>query len=173
MDASYCNNNTTASTLFVGDLSIFVTEKDLIHAFSCYGDIDEIKIMRCNETKKNLSYGFVKFISADAAFKAQEELNGSILQGRPMRIGWGMRKPFLQQQSSSTAVRSSIHINYQTNQVIHIVLWNWNRTYSLTLYFISFTDRPCTDWDLLRRNIQSIWNGCWSVCQEVRDQWGA
>jgi hypothetical protein len=70
-------------------------------------------------------------------------------------------------------VRSSIHINYQTNQVIHIVLWNWNRTYSLTLYFISFTDRPCTDWDLLRRNIQSIWNGCWSVCQEVRDQWGA
>ena len=118
MDASYCNNNTTASTLFVGDLSIFVTEKDLIHAFSCYGDIDEIKIMRCNETKKNLSYGFVKFISADAALKAQEELNGSILQGRPMRIGWGMRKPFLQQQSSSTAVRSSIHINYQTNQVI-------------------------------------------------------
>ena len=113
MDTSPCNT----SNLFVGDLSIFANEKDLLHAFSCYGDIDEVKIMRCTETKKNLSYGFVKFLSTDAAIKAQEELNGSILQGRPMRIGWGMRKPFLQAQTNSATARSSIHINYQTNQV--------------------------------------------------------
>ena len=72
-------------TLFVGDLSIFCTETDLREAFSAFGELSEVKIIRCEETKKNLSYGFVKFAETESAVKAIDELNGSMLCGRPLR----------------------------------------------------------------------------------------
>jgi len=72
-------------TLFVGDLSIFCTEEDLREAFEEYGELSEVKIIRCEETKKNLSYGFVKYVETEAAVRAIEELNGSMLCGRPLR----------------------------------------------------------------------------------------
>jgi RNA recognition motif-containing protein len=73
-------------TLFVGDLSIFCTEDDVREAFATYGEPLEVKIIRCEETKKNLSYGFVKFATSEAAMNAIEALNGTMLCGRPMRF---------------------------------------------------------------------------------------
>jgi RNA recognition motif-containing protein len=73
------------STVFVGDLSIFVTEGDLVLAFQPFGSIVDAKVMRCEETHKNLSYGFVKFSESAAAVAAMEDLNGKLLCGRPMR----------------------------------------------------------------------------------------
>jgi RNA recognition motif-containing protein len=73
-------------TLFVGDLSIFCTEDDVREAFATYGEPLEVKIIRCEETKKNLSYGFVKFATSEAATNAIEALNGTMLCGRPMRF---------------------------------------------------------------------------------------
>lgn len=78
--------NSTQYTLFVGDLSIFCTEEDLKELFEQYGELAEVKIIRCEETKKNLSYGFVKYVETDAAVKANEELNGTMLCGRPLRF---------------------------------------------------------------------------------------
>jgi RNA recognition motif-containing protein len=73
-------------TLFVGDLSIFCTEDEVCEAFTTYGEPLEVKIIRCEETKKNLSYGFVKFATSEAAMNAIEALNGTMLCGRPMRF---------------------------------------------------------------------------------------
>lgn len=72
-------------TLFVGDLSIFCTEDHLREAFEDYGELLEVKIIRCEETKKNLSYGFVKYAETDSAVKAIEELDGAMVCGRPLR----------------------------------------------------------------------------------------
>lgn len=74
------------NTLFVGDLSIFCTEDDLRELFEKFGELSEVKIIRCEETKKNLSYGFVKYVETEAAVKANEELNGTMLCGRPLRF---------------------------------------------------------------------------------------
>eukprot|EP01032_Pedospumella_encystans_P025922 gene25922-29282_t len=84
--------NSMQYTLFVGDLSIFCTEEDLRELFEQYGELAEVKIIRCEETKKNLSYGFVKFVDTEAAVKANEELNGTLLCGRPLRINWASRR---------------------------------------------------------------------------------
>lgn len=73
-------------TLFVGDLSIFCTEADLRELFETFGELSEVKIIRCEETKKNLSYGFVKYEDTEAAVKAIDELNGFMLCGRPLRL---------------------------------------------------------------------------------------
>lgn len=78
-------NNNGKSSLFIGDLAIFCSEREIEEAFSPYGEIQEIKIMRSEETSRNLSYGFIKYSSAQAAKRAMTELNGVILCGRPLR----------------------------------------------------------------------------------------
>ena len=45
----------------------------------------EAKVMRCEETNKNLCYGFIKFAASSAAIKAMQEMNGKLLCGRPLR----------------------------------------------------------------------------------------
>lgn len=72
-------------SLFVGDLAIFCTELDLERVFSPFGNIAEIKIMRSEETYRNLSYGFVKFSTFESAQQAMNALDGVLLCGRPMR----------------------------------------------------------------------------------------
>jgi heterogeneous nuclear ribonucleoprotein A1/A3 len=73
------------SSLFVGDLSIFCSEEHLRATFSCFGIVEEAKVIRCETTLKNLCYGFVRFDTLSSASAAMEYLNGQLLYGRPMR----------------------------------------------------------------------------------------
>lgn len=73
------------STVFVGNLSVFVTEHDLEHLFSAYGTILEIRMAKSEDRSKHLSYGFVKFANVASAQLAMHELNGSLLCGRPLK----------------------------------------------------------------------------------------
>jgi cold-inducible RNA-binding protein len=89
-DCSALATNTTSpgthkSSLFLGDLSAFCTERDIHETFSPYGDILEIKIMRSEDSQRNLSYGFIKFASSAAAKKALNGLNGVLFCGRNLR----------------------------------------------------------------------------------------
>lgn len=72
-------------TLFLGDLSTFCNEEDIHNAFSPFGFIQEIKIMRSEETNRNLSYGFIKFSSPADARKAMNALDGTLFCGRHLR----------------------------------------------------------------------------------------
>lgn len=76
-----------AVSLFVGDLSIFCTEDQIREFFSPFGKIDDVKIIRCETTQKNLCYGFVKFSAQESAAAAMKERNKTLLCGRPIRCG--------------------------------------------------------------------------------------
>lgn len=78
-------DNAQHGSLFVGDLSIFCTEADMQESFQPFGEIVEVKVMRCDETHKNLCYGFVKFSNQEDAQRAMDSLNSALLCGRPMR----------------------------------------------------------------------------------------
>ena len=78
-------DNAQHGSLFVGDLSIFCTEADMQESFQSFGEIVEVKVMRCDETHKNLCYGFVKFSNQEDAQRAMDSLNSALLCGRPMR----------------------------------------------------------------------------------------
>lgn len=114
-------------TLFVGDLSIFCGEDDLREAFVRFGDVLEAKIIRCEETKKNLSYGFVKFSDREAAATAIDSLNGTLLCGRPLRIGWATRRSRHEYDAPPAAPqrnhgeRSSVHVSYSSEQTDDLV----------------------------------------------------
>jgi len=72
-------------SIFVGNLAIFCTQKDIEEAFMPFGHIVNISIKCDEETSKNLSYGFIKYSSEASALHAMNALNGTILCGRPLR----------------------------------------------------------------------------------------
>jgi len=116
-------NNNGKSSLFIGDLAIFCSEREIEDAFSPYGEIQEIKIMRSEETSRNLSYGFIKFSSALAAKRAMTELNGVILCGRPLRIRWATYKSKVGSKEPKQDVleTSPVHVSFISYQIDKLV----------------------------------------------------
>mmetsp|Transcript_15767 Transcript_15767/g.21667 ORF Transcript_15767/g.21667 Transcript_15767/m.21667 type:complete len:474 (+) Transcript_15767:60-1481(+) len=113
-------------SIFVGNLAIFCTEKDIEAAFSPFGQILSISIKCDEETSKNLSYGFIKFASEISAHQAMKSLNGSLLCGRPLRIGRALKEKSKEKYpvaNSKSAVleTSSIHVTYISYQINNLV----------------------------------------------------
>jgi RNA recognition motif-containing protein len=72
-------------SLFLGDLSIFCTEKDIEDAFQQFGEIVEVRVQRSKETARALSYGFIEFADSSSAEAALNSMNNYVLKGRPLR----------------------------------------------------------------------------------------
>jgi RNA recognition motif-containing protein len=74
------------SRLFVGNLSFNTTEEALRDAFAEFGEIVEAKLVTERDTGRSRGFAFVEMASPDAAQKAIEEMNGALLDGRPLRV---------------------------------------------------------------------------------------
>jgi len=72
--------------LFIGGLSFDTTEDSLAEAFSKYGNIAKVDVIRDQETGRSRGFGFVKFDSTDDAKDALEAMNGKSLDGRTIRV---------------------------------------------------------------------------------------
>lgn len=72
--------------LFLRNLSYVTTENDLRKLFSRFGTLNEVHISTDKETKKSKGFGFVTFMFPHDAVKAQQELDGTIFQGRLLHI---------------------------------------------------------------------------------------
>ncbi|OAF67246.1 Polyadenylate tail-binding protein [Intoshia linei] len=81
------------SSLYVGDLSINVTEENLKQLFGQYGELISVRILRHNTGTKVLSYAYVNFSNSESASNAMCKLNYDILNGKSMRIMWSHRDP--------------------------------------------------------------------------------
>jgi RNA recognition motif-containing protein len=73
-----------AKTLFLGDLSYFCTEDDLVLLFSPYGRIMTVRVRR-GVTGESLMHGFIAFDSPDSAQRAIQEIDGAEFMGRNIR----------------------------------------------------------------------------------------
>lgn len=74
-----------STTLFVGDLSSLCGIDDIEKLFSTCGTIVDIRLKYDELTKRQLSYGFVEFLTSAEAEKAIQKLNGYVLRGRALR----------------------------------------------------------------------------------------
>ncbi|CAG0920082.1 unnamed protein product [Notodromas monacha] len=73
--------------LYVGSLHFNITEEMLRGIFEPFGKIENIALIKDQDTNRSKGYGFVTFQEADDAKKALEQLNGFELAGRAMRVG--------------------------------------------------------------------------------------
>uniref|UniRef100_A0A3P8W4P6 Cold inducible RNA binding protein a n=1 Tax=Cynoglossus semilaevis TaxID=244447 RepID=A0A3P8W4P6_CYNSE len=72
--------------LFVGGLSFSTDEESLNEAFSKYGTIEKVDVIRDKITGRSRGFGFVKYNNVDDAKDALEAMNGKSLDGRQIRV---------------------------------------------------------------------------------------
>jgi len=66
--------------LYVGNLTYSVSENQLQEVFSAYGEVVSVKVL------DRKGFGFVEMSTPEQAKAAMDALNGTVLEGRTMKI---------------------------------------------------------------------------------------
>ena len=72
--------------LYVGNLSYDITADSLRSCFAEFGQVSDTHIVMDRETGRARGFAFVTMETNDAANAAVSNLNGVLLEGRPLRV---------------------------------------------------------------------------------------
>jgi len=72
--------------IYAGNLNYSLSEEDLEKVFGEYGEVVSVKIIRDKYTDQSKGFGFIEMADDAAAQKAIDELNGSEVKGRELRV---------------------------------------------------------------------------------------
>jgi cold-inducible RNA-binding protein len=72
--------------IYVGNISFQTTEQDLDAAFSAYGQVDRVQIVKDRESGQSRGFAFVEMSNNSDADKAMAALNGAELSGRTLTV---------------------------------------------------------------------------------------
>lgn len=72
-------------TLFIGDLSVHCTERDIYALFQTCGPIESVKVKQSFAHQMHSAYGFVTYVNVESAQRAMTTLQGAVLLGRPVK----------------------------------------------------------------------------------------
>ncbi|HEV2400884.1 MAG TPA: RNA-binding protein [Candidatus Sulfotelmatobacter sp.] len=81
------------TNVFVGNLDITVTQQQLRDLFTVHGSVDSITIVNDRDTGEPRGIAFVEMTQAAEAQSAITALDGTMLNGRPMRVSEARAKP--------------------------------------------------------------------------------
>ena len=79
--------------LYVGNLAFSTTEEAIHAAFAEFGEVTEAKLMIERETGRSRGFAFVQMATAEGAKAAIEQMNGALLDGRPLRVNEAEQRP--------------------------------------------------------------------------------
>ena len=72
--------------IYVGNLSYSTRDNDLEEIFSAYGRVDSARVVMDRDTNRSKGFGFVEMANSAEAEKAINELNGTEIQGRTLKV---------------------------------------------------------------------------------------
>jgi len=72
--------------LYVGNLPYSVTQQSLEETFSQCGTVDSVKVITDRDTGQSKGFAFVEMSRDGEAQKAIQELNGTSLDGREIKV---------------------------------------------------------------------------------------
>ena len=73
-------------SIYVGNISFQTTEQDLDAAFSAYGQVDKVQIVKDRDSGQARGFAFVEMAVNAEADKAMTALNGTELGGRALTV---------------------------------------------------------------------------------------
>jgi len=79
--------------VFVGSLSWNTNSEELRDAFAGCGEVVDAKVVSDRDTGRSRGFGFVTFHDEASATRAIEELDGSTLDGRSIRVDRANDRP--------------------------------------------------------------------------------
>jgi cold-inducible RNA-binding protein len=89
------------TNIFVGNLDITVTEQQLRELFAAHGCVETVTIVEDRDTGEPRGIAFVEMTQKTEAEAAIANLNGKMLNGRPMRVNGA--RPKLHRDSTSVS----------------------------------------------------------------------
>mmetsp|Transcript_8624 Transcript_8624/g.12937 ORF Transcript_8624/g.12937 Transcript_8624/m.12937 type:complete len:249 (+) Transcript_8624:19-765(+) len=84
--ASWHSKYSSSAWINIGSLPLNLSEGDIICIFSQYGEIDDVHLVREADTGKSRGFAFVKYEDARSCVLAVDNLGGSCVLGRMLRV---------------------------------------------------------------------------------------
>ena len=79
--------------LFVGGLSFSTDNEGLRRGFERFGTVDDVAVINDRETGRSRGFGFVTFAERADGERAIQEMDGSDLDGRTLRVNEATERP--------------------------------------------------------------------------------
>lgn len=72
--------------IFVSNLGFNSRDEDLKRIFAAFGEVSSAKVIIDKFTNRSKGFGFVEMPDDNAAQKAISQLDGSVVDGRPIKV---------------------------------------------------------------------------------------
>lgn len=111
-------NQPHSASLYVGELDPSVTEAMLFELFSSIGQVASIRVCRDAVTRTSLGYAYVNYNNTADGERALEDLNYTLIKGKPCRIMWSQRDPALRKTGQGNVFIKNLDIAID-NKALH------------------------------------------------------